>query len=165
MALTICMKWQSLFSETNISLWSVVFVQKVEKSIRQILPNKKGIKRFVLRILIKTFEPMHDKTYNKICVTRKDSDQPVHPPSMVRGLVFSSLKSPESVESTCDQRRFWSDCADAQADLSLRWSHKTHCRFCIAQALLFSSFWSIIYQSDCPDQTAGCDRLSDQAEI
>ena len=26
--------------------------------------------------------------------------------------------------------RLWSDCADAQADLSLCWSHKSYCRFC-----------------------------------
>ena len=45
------------------------------------------------------YEPAHDKPYNKTCVTRKDSDQPVHPPSMAMVLT------------------------DAQADLSLCWSH------------------------------------------
>ena len=29
-----------------------------------------------------TNKPAHDKTYNKTCVTSKDSDQPVHSPSM-----------------------------------------------------------------------------------
>ena len=38
-------------------------------------------------------------------------------------LVHSSLNSLETVEGTCDQRRLWSDCANAQSDLSLRWSH------------------------------------------
>ena len=32
------------------------------------------------------FDPAHNKTYNKTCVTSKD--QPVHPPSMARALVF-----------------------------------------------------------------------------
>ena len=73
------------------------------------------------------FEPAHDKTYNKICATSKDSDQLVHPHSMARVLVHT-------VDSTCDQRRLWSDCADAQSDLSLRWSHKSYCRFCWALA-------------------------------
>ena len=50
-------------------------------------------------------EPAHDKTYNKTCVTSKDSDQPVHTPSMARVLVYPSLKSLEPVEGTCDQRR------------------------------------------------------------
>ena len=47
---------------------------------------------------------MYDKTYNKTCVTSKDSDQSVHPPSMAMVLMFSSLNSLEAVESTCDQR-------------------------------------------------------------
>ena len=49
-------------------------------------------------------EPAHDKTY-KTCVTSKNSDQPVHPPSMARVLVHPSFDSPEAIESTCDQRR------------------------------------------------------------
>ena len=32
------------------------------------------------------------------------------------------------------QPRLWSDCADAQTDLSLRWSHKCYCRFRLALA-------------------------------
>ena len=39
-----------------------------------------------------------------------------------------SLDSLEAVEGTCDQR--------AQADLSLRWSHKSYCRFCRALAYI-----------------------------
>ena len=63
----------------------------------------------------------HDKTYNKNCVTSKDSDQPVHPPSMAKVLVYPSLDNLEAVEGTRNQRRLWSDCADGQADLSLHW--------------------------------------------
>ena len=80
------------------------------------------------------FRPADDKTYNKTCVTSKDSDQPVHPPSMARVLVYPSFNSPDAVKGTCDQRRLWSDSADAQSDLSLRWSHKSYCRFCRALA-------------------------------
>ena len=43
------------------------------------------------------------KTYNKTCVTSKDSDQPVHPPSMARVLVHPSLDRTEVVEGTCNQ--------------------------------------------------------------
>ena len=75
-----------------------------------------------------------DKTYNKTCVTRKDSDQPVHPLIRARAIVYRSLNSLKAVEGICNQRRLWSDCADAQADLSLRWSHKSYCRFCRAPA-------------------------------
>ena len=47
-----------------------------------------------------TYEPRHDKTYNKTYVTSKDSDQPVHPPSMAKVLVYPPLESQEAVEGT-----------------------------------------------------------------
>ena len=59
--------------------------------------------------------PAHNRIYNKTCVTSKESDKPVHPASM-------PLYNQEAVEGTCNQRRLCSDCADAQADLSPRWS-------------------------------------------
>ena len=49
-------------------------------------------------------EPARDKTYNKTCVTSKDSDKPVHPLSTARLLIYPSLDSPGAVEGTCDQR-------------------------------------------------------------
>ena len=73
---------------------------------------------------------MHDKTYNKICMASKDSDQPIHLPSMARVLIYPSLNSQEAVEGLCDQWRLWSNCTDAQADLNLGWLHKSYCRFC-----------------------------------
>ena len=48
-------------------------------------------------------EPTHDKTYNKTCVTNKDSDQPVHPSSLAMVLVYPSLDSLEAVEGICSQ--------------------------------------------------------------
>ena len=60
------------------------------------------------------------------------TDEPVYPPSMARVLIYPSLDNLEAVEGMCDQRRLWSECADAQADLSLFWSHKSYCRFCRA---------------------------------
>ena len=83
------------------------------------------------------FESAHDKNCNKIIVTSKDSDQPVHPPSMARVPIYPSLDSLKAVKDTCDQRRLRSDCADAQADRSLRWSHKSYCRFCMEFSLTF----------------------------
>ena len=71
---------------------------------------------------------MHGKIYNKTFVTRKDSDQPVHPPNMARVLVYPSLDSLKAVKSTVKiliRLR-------GQFDLSLRWSHKSYCRFCRA---------------------------------
>ena len=57
--------------------------------------------------------PAQDKTYNKTCMTSKDSDQPVHPPSMAKVLIYLSLASLEAVEGRCDQQRLSSACAYA----------------------------------------------------
>ena len=50
------------------------------------------------------YEQAHDKTYNKACVTSKDSDQSVNIQYGNGSLVFS-IDIPEAVEGTCDQRR------------------------------------------------------------
>ena len=42
-------------------------------------------------------EPEHDKIFNKTFVTRKDSDQPLHPSSKTRILVYPCLDIPEAV--------------------------------------------------------------------
>ena len=55
--------------------------------------------------IINRNEPANDKTYNKTCVTSKDSDQPVHSPSMARVLFYPSLDSLNAEEGTCDQGR------------------------------------------------------------
>ena len=60
--------------------------------------------------------------------TSKDSDQPLHPPSMARVLLYPSLDSFEAVEGRYDKWNLWSDCTNTQADLSLRLSHESYCR-------------------------------------
>ena len=53
--------------------------------------------------------------------------------------IFGSTEAVEfTVESTCDQQRLWSDCANAQSDLSLCWSHKSYCWFCCMLASIIS---------------------------
>ena len=49
-----------------------------------------------------TNELAHDKAYNKTCMTSKDSDQPVHPPSKAMVLTYPSLDSQEAIEDTFD---------------------------------------------------------------
>ena len=60
----------------------------------------------------------------------------IHPVWQEFSFIPLLINSPKAVEGTCDQRRLWSDCADAQSDLSLCWSHKSYCRFCCALAHL-----------------------------
>ena len=59
------------------------------------------------------------------CTPSEDSDQSGHPPSRIR--VFAvRMKKPWVLSYPLNaQRRLWSDWANAQADLSLRWAH-TH---------------------------------------
>ena len=58
-------------------------------------------------------DTQRQKTYLLVIAPSADSDQPAHSCTDSQGCRVSS----------CGQRRLWSDCADAQADLSLRWAH------------------------------------------
>ena len=51
--------------------------------------------------MLMLYASAHDKTYNMTCVTSIDSDQPVHPTSKARVLMYLSLDSLEAVEGTC----------------------------------------------------------------
>ena len=55
-----------------------------------------------------------------------DSDQPGHPPSLIRDFAVRMKKAWVLSIPLSAQRRLWSDWADAQADLRLRWAH-SHC--------------------------------------
>ena len=71
------------------------------------------------------------------CAPSEDSDQPGHPPSLIRVFAVHSMGSYGTKLSSCGQRRLWSDWADAQADLSLRLAHKPFCWFCHEAAQLW----------------------------
>ena len=79
-------------------------------------------------------------------VPSKDSDQPGHPPSLIR--VFAlHMKKPWALSYPLSaQRRLWSDWADAQADaqadLSLRWAHTYFVGF--VMSWLKSWSWSLL---------------------
>ena len=69
------------------------------------------------------YEPLHDKTNKITCAPGEYTNQPGHPPGLIS--VFGQrikkhwgLRNPLS-----DERRLWSEWADVQADLSLRWAH------------------------------------------
>ena len=54
------------------------------------------------------------------CAPSEDSDQPGHPPSLIRVFAVRMKKAWVLSYPLSAQRRLWSDWADAQADLSLR---------------------------------------------
>ena len=57
------------------------------------------------------------------CVPSEDSDQPGHPPSLIRVFAVRMKKAWVLSYSLSAQWRLWSDWVDAKADLSLRWVH------------------------------------------
>ena len=85
-----------------------------------------------------TNKPPHDKTNIMTCAPSEDSDQPVHPPNLIR--VFAAPQwvayDPSFLHADSED---WSDLADAQADLSLRWAHMPLCWFCHEAAQM--SLW------------------------
>ena len=78
------------------------------------------------------FEPPHGKTSKVACARSKDSDQPRHPTSLIS--LRCALKG--SKLSSCGKRRLWSDWADAQAYLSLRWAHSHFADFVMRRLIL-----------------------------
>ena len=60
------------------------------------------------------------------CAPSEDSDQPGHPPSLISVFAVRMKKAWVLSYPMSAQRRLWSDWADAQAVLSLRWAH-SHC--------------------------------------
>ena len=65
------------------------------------------------------------------CAPSEDSDQPGHPPSLIRVFaVRSRVAKDPSYLHVYSVASCWSDWADAQADLSLRWAQMPFCWFC-----------------------------------
>ena len=69
------------------------------------------------------------------CAPSEDSDQPGHPPSLIRDFAVRTVGSKGPKLSSFGQRRLWSDCADAQADLSLRWAHTHFVGFVVSRLI------------------------------
>ena len=64
----------------------------------------------------------------------EDSDQPGHPPGLTRVFAVRSMGSQGPKAPSCGQQRLLITLADAQADMSLRWMHRSFCWFCRAPA-------------------------------
>ena len=77
-----------------------------------------------------TSKPPNDKTNKMICASSETSDQPGHPPSLIRVFIVRSVGNQGPMLCLCGQWWPWSDWADAQADLSRRWVHRSFWWFC-----------------------------------
>ena len=73
-------------------------------------------------------------------VISKDFDQPGHLPNLIRVFAVCMKKAWSLSYPLNTLWRFWSDWADAQADLSLHWALMPFCRFCHALAHFVLSY-------------------------
>ena len=71
------------------------------------------------------------------CVPSEDSDQTGHPPSLISVFAVRMKKAWVLNYPLSARRRLWSDLADAQADLSLRWAHSHFVGFVMPRLNLF----------------------------
>ena len=59
----------------------------------------------------------------------EDSDQPRHPPDLIRVFAVRSMGSQDPNASSCGQRKLWSDCVDAHTDLVFARCQRSFCWF------------------------------------
>ena len=103
----------------------VIFYKRKKERRKERLTGKKTCT--IRNVSQSAFEPPHDKTNNMACAPSEDSDQPGHPPSLIRVFAVRMKKYWVLSYPLSAQQRLWSDWADAQADLSLRWAHISLC--------------------------------------
>ena len=72
---------------------------------------------------IQLIQPQHDKNNKINCTPSEDSDQPGHPPSLIRVFAVRMKKVLGSLATHLAHSEDWSDWVDAHADLSVCWVH------------------------------------------
>ena len=107
---------------TSVVLWQE-FLQKICKCID-------------LNGDITTLQMSHLMTKpTEMCLVK--TDQPGHPPSLIRVFTVRMKKAWVLSYPLSTQQRLWSDWADAQADLSLRWAHSHFVGFVMRRLKIF----------------------------
>ena len=82
------------------------------------------------------------------CAPSNDSDQPGHPPSLIRVITVRMKKAWVLSYPLSAQQRLWSDWANALADLSLCWAHSQFCWFCHVVAHIYMNFTHFVTTQD-----------------
>ena len=83
------------------------------------------------------------------CAPSEDSDQPGHPPSLIRVFAVRMKKAWVVSYPFSAKRRLWSDWADAQADLSLRWAHIHFVGFVMSRLIFLFGPCGWLLRRDC----------------
>ena len=97
------------------------------------------------------------------CAPSEDSDQPGHPPSLIRVFPVRLMGSLAFFMRTAKTLirlggcSLWSDWADAQADLSLRWAHSHLVGFVMSRLIWrFVHPWQVILHEAKPEVNISC---------
>ena len=126
-------------SRTSYPRWQIVNKQNVQPKMAHSKQQTIWDRIFLCLVFVSLFKPTHDKTNKKMCAPSEDSDQPGHPPSLIR--VFADRMTKAWVLSylLSVQRRLWTNWSDAQVDLSLRWAHSHLIGFVMRRLILNTS--------------------------
>ena len=84
------------------------------------------------------------------CAPSENSDQPGRPPSLIRVFAVRMKQAWVLRYPLSAQRRLWSDWADAQADLSLRWAHSHFVGFVMSWLNCIDEKYSTLSGTDAP---------------
>ena len=79
------------------------------------------------------------------CAPSEDSDQPGHPPSLIRVFAVRMKKPWVLSYPSSAQRRLWPDFANVQADLSLRWAHSHFIGFVMSRLIFHLTSFVAFY--------------------
>ena len=101
------------------------------------MSEKKWVGRSGLKCIWATSWPNQQND----CAPREDSDQPGHPPSLIRVFTVRMKKAWVLSYTLSAQRRLWSVLVDAQADLSLCWAHSHFVGFVMRRLIYWLSVW------------------------
>ena len=108
-----------------------LFAYTLRSCLCYTVPHKTLVKAILINNPLKQYthvsnysnEPGHSIFYNILCALSDDSDQPAHMRRLIRVFAVRLTRLWVLGYPLDALRRLWSDCADAQADLSLRWAH------------------------------------------
>ena len=109
--------WFSMLNKLHIHLWNVV-VRFMFSSILQILYMEVWIFRCISESTF-DFEITRVTVHRKCTLTNHSLPEKPKEGEMKTQIIYQN----------CDQWRFWSDCANAQADLNLRWTYMSDDNF------------------------------------
>ena len=122
----------AMFVWRCVVLWNYVSKSEIDNISLLIIPL--GTAENADTLFMSTSEPPHDKT-NKMTVRPAKTQISLGIRSVWSVFAVRSVGSWGPNVSSCGQQRLWSDWADAQAGLSLRWAHYHFVGFVMRQVV------------------------------